>query len=286
MRWYWLIVATLMAGCGSTPKDDGSGVGAAGGEAISEAGGAAPPTQTAAEETGSNFAKDGAKVSAKQATGMMDVAFKANDFEGLQKAAQTALAQNPNDTKALTALGVVNYQKKKYKAALYFFNKAAAQGNAPSDVYTNMGLVHLAIKDRKKAIEAFKKAYDLNPNDGVAAANLGSIYAVEGDNTKALPVLERAIKAGLRDARLFNNFGVALVANGKAEEAKSVYEEALKINSSYREALFNYAILLIDHLNQPQAGLDTLNRLRFMGLGEGMRERMNSLEMKAKAGVK
>jgi tetratricopeptide (TPR) repeat protein len=217
---------------------------------------------------------------------MMNEAFNNQDFDGLQRAAINALSQNANDAKALAALGVVNYQKKKYLAAMYFFDKSLQQGPGASEVYNNMGLVQLALKEPKEAIKLFRKAYETNPSDGVAAANLGCMYAQQGDYGKALGPLERAVKSGLKDARIYNNFGISLTAAGQYEEAKTIYEEAMKLNKTYREAMLNYAILLIDHLNQNEPGLDVLGKLRFLGLAEGMRERINSLEIKAKAGVK
>lgn len=226
------------------------------------------------------------KTNGKQLGSLMDEAMKHQDYEGLQRAAINALSQNPSDARALAALGVVNYQRKKYLAALYFFNKSLAQSPNASDVHNNIGLVQLALKERKEAIKAFKKAFEANPNDGAAAANLGSIYASEGDYVKALNPLDHAVKAGIKDGRVYNNYGIALTAAGKYEEAKSIYEEAIRMNSGFRDAIYNYAILLIDHLNQNQAGLDALNKLRFLGLGEGMRDRINSLETKAKAGLK
>lgn len=221
-----------------------------------------------------------------QATDALNAAAKRQDWDGLQRNASQILASNSNDPKALAALGLVNAHKGKNLAAMYFYNKSLqVQPNQP-EVYTNIGMVQLQMKERKDAVRSFKKALEVGATDGVAAANLGSIYANEGDYFKALPVLDRAIKSGVKDTRIYNNFGVSLAANGRYEEAKEIYEQAIKLGPSNREAHFNLAILLIDHLNQPQPGLAMLEKLRFLGLGEGMRDRINSLENKAKAGLK
>lgn len=236
-----------------------------------------PPPAAAAEAP---------RPSSPQATDALNQTLRRQDYDGLQKLASQMLSQNSNDAKALAALGVVNSARNKNLAALYFFNKSLAVNPNQPEVYTNMGIVQLALKDKREAIKAFKKALEVGSADGIAAANLGSIYATEGDYFKALPVLDRAVKAGIKDTRIYNNYGVALTANGRYEEAKEIYNQAIKLGSSNREAHFNLAILQIEHLNQGSAGLDTINKLRFLGLGEGMRDRINSLENKAKAGLK
>ena len=45
-------------------------------------------------------------------------------------------------------------------------------------------------------------------------------------------------------------------------------------------------LLKTQHLNKNQEGLDVLNRLKFVGTSPEMRNRINALENKAKAGVK
>ncbi len=226
------------------------------------------------------------KASTPQATDAMNQAYRKQDWDGLQKTATQILSQNSNDAKALASLGMVNAHKGKNLAAMYFFNKSLqVQPNQP-EVYTNIGMVQLSMKERREALKSFKKALEVGAADGIAAANLGSIYATEGDYFKALPVLDRAVKSGVKDTRVYNNYGVSLAANGRYEEAKEIYEQAIKLGASNREAHFNLAILYIDHLNNPKAGLDMLGKLRFLGLGEGMRDRINSLENKAKAGIK
>lgn len=283
-RFLILLIIFGIAGCGSVKtrdeiKEGGGASEPSGSDVIQASDGVAPSQATFAQENEK-------KTSGRQLWKAMDEAFKNQDYDGMQRAAVNALSQNPKDMKALAALGVVNQQRKKYLAAMYFYNKALQQGPGPSEIHNNIGMIQLALGERKEAIKAFKKAFDTNPSDAIAAANLGSIYAVEGDYVKALPPLQRAVKGGIKDSRVYNNYGIALTASSQYDEAKTIYEEAIRLSNSNREALFNYAILMIDHLNKPQAGLDAIQKLRFMGLGEGMRERINSLENKAKAGLK
>lgn len=219
-----------------------------------------------------------------QTTSALNDAYKKGDDETMQRVASALLAQNPADPKALHALGLINYKRNRYQAAMYYFNRALQHNPNMGEVYTNIGLTQIALDERRDAIRSFKKALELNSNDGAAAANLGSIYALEGDYAKAQIALDRAIKTGVKDARIYNNYGIALTGLGKFEDANEIYREAVKLDPNNRDTLFNLAILQIDHLKDQSGGLETINQLRFLGLADGMRDRINALENKAKAG--
>lgn len=271
-----------LAGCGSSEKSNDSS-GSTSGDTISVENPEAPVSSSSNESMPADRSSE-KKATPAQAASALNDAFKKNDDETMQKVASALLAQNPSDAKALHALGVVNYKRGRYLAAMYYFNKAVQHNPKMSDAYTNMGLTQLALDERRDAIKSFRKAMELNSNDGAAAANLGSIYAVEGDYIKAQMVLDRAIKAGIKDARIYNNYGIALAATGKYSDAKEIYKESIKLDRNNRDPLFNLAIVQIDHLNDFSGGLETLNQLRFLGLADGMRDRINALENKAKAG--
>lgn len=278
-----LLVSTLAA-CSSSEKSSEKEEGSGGSDTISVDAPAHSSASHSKTDSGEPAAPPAKAPSPQQSANALNDAHKKGDDELLQRVASGLLAQNPNDAKALHSLGLVNYRRGRYLAAMYYFNNALKHNPNMSDCYTNMGLTQLALDERRDAIRSFKKAMELNANDGAAAANLGSIYASEGDYVKAQMVLDRAIKAGVKDSRIYNNYGIALTATGKYEDAKEIYKEAIKLDRNNRDALFNFAILQVDHLNDWNGGLDTLNQLRFLGLADGMRDRINALENKAKSG--
>ncbi len=212
-------------------------------------------------------------------------AIKSQNEEGIYRAATQILAQNPNDVKALNALGVYYYKKSRYMGAQYFFSRAIKVQPA-SDLYNNMALTQLALGEKREGIKLLRKAMELNSGDGIAAANLGSIYVQEKDYAKARVVLETAVRQTAKTQKNLSNYGVALAAAGKDDSAKLMYEEALKLNNNSQETILNYAILLIEHLNLRQEGLQQLDRLRFSSPDETIKKRMNELENKAKSEIK
>lgn len=213
-------------------------------------------------------------------------AIKAQSDERIYSAATQILSQSPTDLKALNAMAMYNYKKGRFEVSRYLLAKALGAHPRSSELYSNLGIIQLAQNERRDAVKSFREALSINGNDSVAAANLGAIYVQEKDYNKALIVLDTAYKRGVRDARTMSNYGAALTAARRYDEAEKIFSSALKDQNNNKEAMLNYAILLIDHMNKNQEGIEVLNRLKFVGSSAEMRNRINALENKAKAGVK
>lgn len=216
----------------------------------------------------------------------LNEAIKAQSDDRIYQAATQILTLSPNDARALNALAMYHYKRGRFDLCRYLLSKAISSSPKMAELYSNMGIVQLAQNERREAIKSFRKALDINNDDAVAAANLGAIYVQERDYTKAGVVLETAYRRGVRDARVLNNYGIALTAQGKLDRAEEMYKAALKENNNSKEVLFNYAILLVDHMQKYQDGLDLINRLKFVGGPADSRNRIIALENKAKAGLK
>lgn len=216
----------------------------------------------------------------------LNEAIKTQNDDKIYSTSTQILSQSPTDLKALNAIAMYNYKKGRFEVSRYLLAKALSTHPRSSELYSNLGIIQLAQNERREAIKSFRQALDINNGDSVASANLGAIYVQEKDYAKALIVLETAYKKGMRDSRIAGNYAVALTANKNFPKAEEIYQSALKDQNNNKELLLNYAILLIDHLNKNQEGLDVLNRLKFVGSTSEMRNRINALENKAKAGVK
>lgn len=216
----------------------------------------------------------------------LNEAIKAQSDDKIYQAATHILTQSPNDTKALNALAMYHYKRGRFDLCRYLLNKAIAASPKMAELYSNLGIVQLAQGERRDAIKSFRKALDISNDEAVAASNLGAIYVQEKDYGKAQIVLETAYKRGVRDSRVLNNFAIALTAHRKFDRAEDLYKTILKDNANNKEALYNYATLLVDHLGKYQEGLDLINRLKFVGGPADTRNKIIALENKAKAGLK
>lgn len=219
--------------------------------------------------------------SAASSYAQLNLLIKNQDEDGILKEGSRILMQNPNDIKALNAMAMVYYKRGQQGLAKNLLAKA--QKISPSyEVYSNLGIILLANNEKSEALKNFKKAIELNPNDTVSASNAGSIYIKANDYEKASVALEIAYRRGTKDYRILNNYAVALVGVGKFDKAEVIYKEALKENANSKDVLFNYAILLIEHLRRNQEGLDILQRLKFIGIPEDSRSKVQELEAMAR----
>ena len=211
-------------------------------------------------------------------------AIRANNDEAIARAAQTVLAKNPADVKALNAMGMHHFRKGQIKAAEYFYGRGLRANPQSGELHNNMGLVQLSEGERNEAIKSFKKAMELG-NDSNAAGNLGAIYLKEKDYSKALIAMEVAYRKNSKDVRVLNNYAVALTAQQKYSDAKDIYKKASQANPNDKDVMLNYAILLIDHTKDMSQGLELIDRLKFLGPSAEARNVINALENKAKAGL-
>lgn len=272
----------VLASCGSSPKEEdnytleaGSGQTEADADSMEKAKAEPAPVVVAPK----------AQEEARGLLSGISDAIRSGNDEAVARAASQVLVQNPNEPKALNALGVYHYKKGRFLAAQFFFTKAL-KVKSDSDVLNNLALVKFAQGEKKEAISTWKKALMENSNNAVAAANLGSVYIQEKDYIKASIALETAVKRGTKDAKTLVNYGIAMAATGSYDSAKLMYQDALRIAPSNQEARLNLAILYIHHLNQSQEGLKEIDRLRFGSPDETIRKRMIELENKAKSEIK
>lgn len=248
--------------------------------------------KSAAKSSGSRKAeqradkKSEADSSHKEGNHNLIEAIRGHDDESIYRAATGALSQNPNDPVALNALGLYHLRKGRPLAAKLFFNKALVQKPNSAEIYSNLGLVYLAFKENKDAIRSFKKSLEIDGAYVPAGMNLGALYLASRDFNKAYSVLSLISSKVNHDLVFLNNFAVAAAEYGKLDEAEKFYKEALQQSPSHKETLYNYAVFQIDYLKKYKAGLETLGRLKFLGLGENMRNNTNALENRAKAGLK
>lgn len=244
------------------------------------------PVQNTVEKQPPKAAESKAVMSDREAKSELETAIKSQNEERMKDAAEEQLKRVTDHPLALNTLAMYYFRKGKTEYAGYLISKALQKDPQQSALHSNLGLVQMARGESELAIKSFRRAIELNSRDGIAAANAGAIYVKNKDYIKAALVLEIAYDQGIRDAKTVNNYGVALAATGNPKKAKDMYSKALKENSSGKELLLNYAILLIEHLNSNDEGLETLNRLKFIGVPTESRERVSLLENKAKAGLK
>lgn len=206
----------------------------------------------------------------------------------VQDEAARILGTNPNDPVALNTLALIYLKRGKHGAAKLLLQRALEKDSpSAAGLRNNLGVVLLEENERDGAAAQFKKALQIDDRNGEASGNLGSIYAQNGDFQRALPLLETSYRQNKFNVQIANNYAVALRVGKDLEGARKVYEAILQINSKEVNTLLNFASLLIDHMNNPKAGLDLVYKVKFL---ESERKdvlmRANALEIKAKSELK
>ncbi|RZA10714.1 MAG: tetratricopeptide repeat protein, partial [Proteobacteria bacterium] len=179
------ILLGLLSACGSSPKtasrtggDDFGGeyspTTSAGGEGSTESHAASGFAQSA--NAGKPSAASASQAGTAVSQGTLVDAIKSQNDEQIARIAGQLLTQNPNDVRALNAMGMYYFKKGKVDAAKFLLNKAMVANPNVGEIHNNMGLIYLSNNERREAIKSFRKALDINGNDGIAAANAGSIY--------------------------------------------------------------------------------------------------------------
>ncbi|MBN1793925.1 MAG: tetratricopeptide repeat protein [Candidatus Omnitrophica bacterium] len=183
------------------------------------------------------------------------------------------LVYNPDNVKALGAVGGVYHREGKLKEAFEFYRKAIAikpddvmarigladialktgrmdealqqarrsveiDPNS-ADAYWSLGRVYLARKELPEAEEAFKRALAIYPGMTDYYLDLGTLYDQEGRLDEAIAVYQAILAINWRDAKVHNNLGIAYHKKGNRERAIFHWQESLRINPHQETALAN-----------------------------------------------
>jgi len=115
-------------------------------------------------------------------------------------------------------------------------------------------------KNRLKAIALFEKAVESKPENPSAYLNLGGIY-LEGWGFKdALPLFEKAHDEDPKNEAAVLGLGVSLEGMGQYEKARDLYEGYLSQFPEVEPVLFNYSIILGNHLKEPSKAAQVMLR--------------------------
>lgn len=277
MRKYLFILMLVLAACSSSKKTNEE----AAVEDISY-----PQSSSNSKNEVKSIPEPPKASTSKSDSNALEDAINSGSDEQIMKVATSVLAKNANDVPALNAMGVVAYKRGQLQGALLMFEKALKINSKYTPARNNKATVFIAQREFREAIKEYRKVLETDPNNAVAAANLGGLYIENKDYNKAFIALDIASRKFYRDPKIQTNYGIALAATGKYPEAKEAYLRAMDKSPGNKDIMFNYAVLLINHLKQYKEGLDLINKIKFLGPSPEVKVRINTLENVAKAGIK
>lgn len=193
-----------------------------------------PQSKALAERLGDDpvYRSERAKVHWENAMGMRS---ERKDLAGTAAQIQAVIDLSPNDTRALSELGILNAQQGNLPKAAELFARAVKHSNPPdanahfnlakslfamgkkeegkkellrvieidaskSQAYDLLGQLAAGDREFEKAAEQFSKAWRANPANVPSLLNLASALMEAGDNTRAFDELQTFLKRQPEDA--------------------------------------------------------------------------------------
>ena len=166
-------------------------------------------------------------------------------FREATKLYQELIDQEPGFPDPWNLLGVLAYQKKKYRLAKTLITTAIKLNNRAPDFYNNLGLVHTKLKNNHDARSHFEKALELDQNHINSLLNLASLYRRSGKFTDALKKAKSAEKADPNNVSVLNNLGNTLVDCNFTNEAVLTYKKAIRIDPESGLSHWNLSLALL-----------------------------------------
>lgn len=158
----------------------------------------------------------------------------------------------PNNVQVLQKMAELYIELKKYDLAEVSLKLILKQ--QPDDAKTREQYGLLLIKLRNYPEAEKNLAWIVAKQQSWRAYNgLGIIANLQGDHLKAERFFRKADSILPNSPELLNNIGFTLYSAGKLDEAAPYYIKALQINSSFKKAIYNYALLQARLSNYEQA---------------------------------
>lgn len=169
--------------------------------------------------------------------------------EGLNKDAKESLEKwvemEPQSIIALSLLGNVNRDEKKYWDAIAVYKKIAELEPQSMFAWHNLAYSYDRVGAFDDSIEAYKKVLLIKPKDYLLMQQLTVVYRKDGNLDNALSLVKE-IKKIKETAELLLVEGNIHRDAKRYKSAKKAYEKAKKLNPADQRALFNLLLIDID----------------------------------------
>ena len=174
-------------------------------------------------------------------TGLGAAYLEAGKIPQAEKAAQAALAENPDSVEALILAGLIHGRKSACKPALSLFEKAARLDPNNPDAAFHYAASLGAFGKLKESADEFRRTLALDPEYPKAQAGLAGIETRRGKLKDASKAYLKAVSLNPKDFALRVNLAQVLLSTGRSNEAISHFKAALSINPGFAPARLGLA---------------------------------------------
>ncbi|MBX7193643.1 MAG: tetratricopeptide repeat protein [Sandaracinaceae bacterium] len=195
----------------------------------------------------------------------------ARDYDGALEQARETLVRDPRNAGALAEVGRVYRAREQLEVAELVFRKALDLGET-AELHNDLGLLELSRGDTQAAFEAFQRAITLDPTFSEAHENQGSVLLHAGDYPGAAAEFRAVLEHDEEDVEARVALAICLRGQGEHQAAQREYEAALERAPSHAAALYDYAILRAEFLDQRPQSIELFQRFLAVAPG-GLPER-------------
>ena len=155
--------------------------------------------------------------------------FKALKKAGRIRELQKIVTINPHDARSLKELGICMIDKKDYRSAREYFEKAVSKLSDDPEFNYYYGLAMARCGDIQKGRELVDAALLHSPGlkYGEPYIMFAEVYIDDGDFSSALPLLERFEKIHSSSSRGFYQLGYVKLKLGNKEEGTAYLKKAI-----------------------------------------------------------
>ena len=244
----WVVLAALLAGCGSeqSAQQSASSPDSAPASQVAEL--PTTPAPVATEPTPEPVAvSDPLSLDAVPPVSGADGEESVDDIlaelNAIKLEGDNSLG-DPDKVVALMHEGNALIRAGQPDAALAKYNEALkfAEAEGDPDVFFNMGIAYKAKGDLDKASAEYKRALELAPEYSEAHNNLGNLLKDQKKFAEAILHFESSIKIFPDNPNTHNNLGTVYAMKGDVNKAAVYFAKAVRIQPTYFDARQNLGI--------------------------------------------
>lgn len=174
-----------------------------------------------------------------------DLHLLTNNSGKCKAALDKCLSVDSNNIDALLKMSELYLYVNENEKSISYSNKVLDQDKTNAKSYFLIGMNQKALKDTVRAFLAFQEAINYNQDDYNSYVQLGLLYAAK-KNPKALNYYDNASNIKPKNPEPYYNKGVFFQLKKDDKRAAAAYSQALQLNPNYKNALFNFGLLLIE----------------------------------------
>lgn len=137
--------------------------------------------------------------------------------------------------------GLATYGRKRYKRAIYYFEKALNEQPRNFSCLYNLALSHQADNNFEMAIKYYTDALKIRENDYDAIYNLGLCHLNTHNGEMAEKYIGTALERNTSDVGIKMSYTLALIANNQIDDAIEHTIEIVKSNKTYLDFTLDVA---------------------------------------------